>query len=73
MSDDDSLLTEMDFCGNVAPESMDPYRDNVLGPRQQCILNELRIDKCREDLIYLNKHKEVIVNRIIISDSFFFI
>lgn len=71
MSDDDSLLTEMDFCGNAAPESMEPYCDNVLGPKQQCILNELRIDKCREDLIYLNKHKEVIIDRIIINNSLF--
>lgn len=71
MSDDDSLLTEMDFCGNVAPESMDPYRDNALDSRQQCILNELRIDMCREDLIYLNKHKEVIAHRIIIISNTF--
>lgn len=62
MSDDDSILTEMDFCGDAAPTSMDPYRDNILGPKQQSVLNDLRIDRCREDIIYLNKHKEVIIN-----------
>ncbi|KAF0773656.1 Uncharacterized protein FWK35_00003467 [Aphis craccivora] len=55
----DDVPIEFDFRGDAAPTSMDPYCDDVISDRQQSILNELRIHFCREDLIYLNNHKEV--------------
>ncbi|XP_022173077.1 uncharacterized protein LOC111035679 [Myzus persicae] len=58
-SDYDSLSVEFDFRGDAPPTAMDPYRDDVISDRQQSILNELRINLCREDLIYINTHKEV--------------
>lgn len=60
MDNDDDVTVEMDFNGASAPTGMDNYRDNVISDRQQEILNQLRIDACREDVTYLNNHKEVI-------------
>lgn len=60
MTDDDDVLSlEMDFDGDATPTAMEAYRDNVISDRQQHILNQLRIDLCREDVAYLNDHKEV--------------
>lgn len=70
MSDDDSESVGMDFRGDPPPIAMDSYRDNVISARQQSILNELRIDMCHEDMIYLNNHKEVMIIIIIIITTF---
>jgi len=64
-SDDDCLSVAFDFKGDAAPTAMDSYRDVVISDRQQSILNELRINLCREDYIYLNNHKEVSIDHII--------
>lgn len=67
MSDDDSISVGLDFRGDAPPATMAPYRDGVLNEEQQSILNELRIDLCRENLIYLNNHKEVNINCILME------
>ncbi|XP_025202037.1 uncharacterized protein LOC112599368 [Melanaphis sacchari] len=56
---DDIVSVEFDFRGDAAPEAMEPYRNDVISDHQQSILNELRINLCREDFMYLNNHKEV--------------
>ncbi|KAL4153294.1 hypothetical protein QTP88_001127 [Uroleucon formosanum] len=55
----DSVSVEFDFRGDAAPTAMDPHSDDVISDRQQSILNNLRINLCRENFIYLNNHKEV--------------
>jgi len=59
VSDDDSLVSEFDIRRDAKPTAMDSYVDNVLSTEEQDILDELKINLCREDLIYLNEHKEV--------------
>jgi len=63
----DSVSVEFDFRGDEAPTAMDPYRNDVISDRQQSILNELRINLCQEDYIYINNHKEVSIDHIILS------
>ncbi|XP_026820435.1 uncharacterized protein LOC113559036 [Rhopalosiphum maidis] len=58
-SDDNNVSVEFDFRGDAAPTAMEPYCDDVISDWQQSIINELRINLCREDFIYLNNHKEV--------------
>jgi len=65
-SDDDIVSVEFDFRGDAAPTAMEPYCDDVISDWQQSIINELRINLCREDLIYLNNHKEVSIDHTII-------
>lgn len=67
MSDDDSISIGLDFRADAPPTSMAPYRDDVINDKQQSILNDLRIDLCRENLIYLNNHKEVNINCILMT------
>jgi len=66
-SDYDSLSVEFDFRGDAEPTAMDPHRDDVISDRQQSILNDLRINLCRENFIYLNNHKEVRIDHIIFN------
>lgn len=63
----DSVSVEFDFRGDAAPTAMDPHSDDVISDRQQSILNNLRINLCRENFIYLNNHKEVRIDHIIFS------
>lgn len=63
-SDYDSVSVKFDLRGDAAPTAMDPYRDDVISDSQQSILNDLRINLCRENFIYLNHHKEVSINHI---------
>ncbi|XP_050419913.1 uncharacterized protein LOC126832916 [Adelges cooleyi] len=59
MEENGRIHSEMDFCGNDPPISTDPFRDHVIGDRQQAVINELRTDMCREDKAYLSTHREV--------------
>lgn len=59
MSDNDGESAEMEFRADSTQSTMNHYRDNVLSQNQQIILNKLKIDMYRENLIYLNNHREV--------------
>lgn len=59
MSDDDSLVSEFEFRRDFMRTASDPNGNRVISPEQQNVLNDLRLHLCREDLIYLDTHKEV--------------
>lgn len=67
--DYDSVSVKFDFRGDAAPTAMNPHLDDVISDHQQSILNDLRINLCHENFIYLNNHKEVSIDPIICSIS----
>lgn len=59
MTDDDSLVSEFEFRGDIASTATGTNGDTVLSTEQQNILDDLRLQLCQENLMYLNEHKEV--------------
>lgn len=59
MSDGDSLISEFEFRRDFMRIAYSPNGNRVIRSEQQNILNDLKLHLCREDLIYLDTHKEV--------------
>lgn len=64
MSDDESVYRENNFHGDATPIAMENYRDDVISDNQLNVLNDLKKKLSHENLIYLNKHKEVNIDCI---------